>query len=648
MTRRERRASWGRWRDLWDRPSRSFLPLLFTDSAPIDLRILGRSLWRAALVGAGAGIIGVCFFALVEYLHSFLLETLAGYEPLRAHGETFARIGEPGAFRPWILCLLPAVGGLLCGLVTRLAPETRGGGADDIIDAFHHRGGVVRRRVIWVKLLASIASLGTGASGGREGPTLQISGALGSTVGRYLRVSARERRILLVAGMAAGVSAVFRTPLAAALLATEILYRDGMESDAIVPSVLASVVAYSISIAIFGESTLFAVPTHFPFVAAHLPLYALMAVLVSAGAIAFLALYRFTQRAARSLPGPEWLRPAVGGLLLGVSATGALMALGGWLVPEGQGLGILGGGYGAAQTAISGAPWVPSGWNAVVLLLLLAAAKALATSLSVGSGGSAGDFAPTLAIGGLLGGAFGLAAQIVLQDPRIHPGAFALVGMGVFYGAIAHVPLAALVMVCEMAGNYELLVPLMFALGIAFIALRKHSLYPSQVASARESPVHRDTFLLEMLEASRVGDLVQSGKPYTSFAPATTAQEMLQQLGESTWQDVFPVLEGETLRGLVAADALRVLAAEGPGSSWAVAADVMQPPITVTLDDDLRCASQRLIESALREIPVVDGEGRIVAFLDEAEIARVYLQAATRAEDAARSMQKMPTIRPPE
>lgn len=100
MTRRSRRASWGRWRGLWDRPSRTFLPLLFTDSAPIDLRILGRSLWRAALVGAGAGLIGVCFFALVEYLHSFLLETLAGYEPLRAHGETFARISEPGRFRP--------------------------------------------------------------------------------------------------------------------------------------------------------------------------------------------------------------------------------------------------------------------------------------------------------------------------------------------------------------------------------------------------------------------------------------------------------------------------------------------------------------------------------------------------------------------
>jgi CIC family chloride channel protein len=643
---RSRRASWARWRGLWDRPTRSFLPLLFTDSAPIDLRILGRSLWRAALVGACAGLIGVAFFALVEYLHSFLLETLAGYDPLRAHGETFAHIGERGHFRPWLLCLLPAAGGLLCGLVTRLAPETRGGGTDDIIDAFHHRGGVVRRRVIWVKLLASIASLGTGASGGREGPTLQISGALGSTVGRYLRVSARERRILLVAGMAAGIAAVFRTPLAAALLATEILYRDGMESDAIVPSVLASVVAYSISITVFGESTLFAVPSHFPFVAAHLPLYALLAVVVSAGAIAFLALYRFVQRVARSLPGPEWLRPALGGLLLGISATGALMALGGWLVPEGQGLGILGGGYGGAQTAISGAAWVPDGWNAVILFLLLAVAKMMATSLSVGSGGSAGDFAPTLAIGGLLGGAFGIAAQIVLHDPRIHPGAFALVGMGVFYGAIAHVPLAALVMVCEMAGNYELLVPLMFALGIAFIALRKHSLYPSQVASARESPVHRDTFLLEMLEAGRVRELVTTGTSYSSFAPATPAAEMLHQLRESTWQDVFPVLDGDTLCGLVAADALRVLAGEEASAGWAVAADLMQPPVTVGLDDDLRCASQRLIEAALREIPVVDGQGRIVAFLDEAEIARVYLQAATRAEDAARSMQKMPTIRP--
>jgi CIC family chloride channel protein len=299
--------------------------------------------------------------------------------------------------------------------------------------------------------------------------------------------------------------------------------------------------------------------------------------------------------------------------------------------------------------SISGADWLPGGWTAVSLLLLLAGAKALAASLTIGSGGSAGDFAPSLAIGALIGGAFGRAAQLGLGDPTIEPAAFALVGMGVFYGGIAHVPLAALVLVCELAGNYDLLVPLMLALGIAFVALRRQALYPAQVASARESPVHRDAHLLEALQAVRVGEVVAAGRDFVSFAPGTSSAEMLHRVGETTWQDVFPVVDaGGALCGLVSADALRVLAAEPSGAGWAVAADVMGPPITVGLDDNLRRAAERLVANQLREIPVVDGDGRIVGFLDESEIARVHLEAAARAEEAARSTARMPKIDSPE
>jgi hypothetical protein len=173
---------------------------------------------------------------------------------------------------------------------------------------------------------------------------------------------------------------------------------------------------------------------------------------------------------------------------------------------KGQGLGILGGGYGSAQVALSGANWFPGGWFGVELLLLLGVVKIVATSLTVGSGGSAGDFGPSLVIGGLLGGAFGRAAQLLLHDPRIDPGAFALVGMGIFYGGLAHVPIASLVMVCELAGSYDLLVPLMLAEGIAFVALRNRSLYHAQVPTKRESPAHRDDFLSTVLKSVHVSD----------------------------------------------------------------------------------------------------------------------------------------------
>ena len=287
----------------WQTQHRSILPLLFSDRATIDLRFVGRILFHAALVGIAAGLLGAAFFRAIEYVQQHLLVDLAGYVPLRAHGEIGVESGTVVRFRPWVLVLLPAVGGLLCGLLTRLAPEVRGGGSDAMIEAFHHRAGIIRRRVIWVKWLASLCTLGTGGAGGREGPTMLIGGALGSAIGRLLRVSTRERRILLVAGVAAGISAVFRTPLGAALLAVEVLYRDGFESDALIPSVLSSVVAYSIVITLFGESTLFSHASHFPFVPGHLWLFALLALCIAVLALLFLRVFHIVRGNTRSPAG---------------------------------------------------------------------------------------------------------------------------------------------------------------------------------------------------------------------------------------------------------------------------------------------------------------------------------------------------------
>lgn len=617
----------------WSKRNGSLLPIIFAETAPLDLRIVGRMLLHAALVGMAAGFAGAAFFGGLEYVQRLLLEDLAGYTALRAHGETFAAPSGPQHFRPWLLVLLPALGGLACGILTRWAPEARGGGGDAMIEAFHHHAGVIRRRVIWVKALASLCTLGTGGAGGREGPTMHIGGALGSLVASVLRVSVRERRILLIAGVAAGISAVFRTPLGAALLAVEVLYRDGYESDALIPSVLASVIAYSIVISIFGESTLLAHAPRFEFVPWQLPLFGLLALLVAALAAAFAAVLRHSKKLFAALPVPDWLRPGLGGLALGALCTPLIMLVGARVGTPGQGLGILGGGYGAVQTAISGADWLPGGWTSVQLLFLLAIVKLLAASITIGSQGSAGDFAPSLAIGGLAGGAFGRLMQLLIDDPRIDPGAFALVGMGVFYGGIAHVPLAALVLVCELAGNYDLLVPLMLAQGIAFVALRKRALYEAQVPTQRDSPVHRDALLIDILKAIQVKELMTHEREFISFAPKTSATEMLEHLGEAAEQDVFPVIDDGKLVGLVRADAMRVLAKERMVTPWVLAADVMQPPVLVHPDDDVRSATQRLIANGLREVPVVDERGAIVGFLDEREVAQIYLKAEARMDD---------------
>jgi CIC family chloride channel protein len=554
--------------------SREFLTAILKEATPVDLRIVGRTLLHAALVGVAAGLMGAAFFAALELVQRFVLELFAGYRVLRAAGETFVPELEAGhPFRWWLLLFLPAVGALGAGLVSQLAPETRGGGGDAMINAFHKQEGVIRTRVAGVKALASLLTLGTGGAGGREGPTMQIGGALGSWVGRLLAVSVAERRILMVAGVAAGISAVFRTPLGAALLAVEVLYRDDFESDALIPAVLASVTAYSVVIAIFGESTLFARAGHYPFIIKHLWLYGLLALLVTLAANVFLTSLRSVQRVSERLPLPGWAKPALGGGALGLFCVPIILFVGWRIGQPGQGVGLLGGGYGAVQLAITGATWMPGGWTGVGLLLFLCFSKIIASSLTIGTGGSAGDFAPSLVIGGLFGGAFGRAAQMLTGDPRIDPGAFALVAMGTFYGGVAHAPLSSLVLVCELAGSYDLLVPLMLAEGIAFVALRKKSLYHAQVPTRRESPVHH-TPSLDLLETARVAQVMRpcslSGVP------------------------------------------------------------VLPPEQRVSPEDDLRSATETLLKHKLREIPVIDGQGQVVGLLDEADVSRYYLQATTR------------------
>jgi CIC family chloride channel protein len=308
----------------------------------------------------------------------------------------------------------------------------------------------------------------------------------------------------------------------------------------------------------------------------------------------------------------------------------------------GQGLGLLGGGYGAVQMAITGADWLPSGWAATELLLALAFAKLCVSALTIGSEGSAGDFAPSLAIGGLLGGAFGRAAAILFPTGQIQPAAFALVGMGVFYGGIAHVPLSALILVCELAGNYDLLVPLMLALGISFVAMRRVSLYESQVATQADSPVHRNALLLEALRAVRVRDVLPPPRAFRTFAPNTQAIQMLGVIAEVEHQEVFPVVDANgKLAGLVMAAALRVIAVENEGAKWLLAADVMQPPVSVTLDNDLGAATERMLSNSLREIPVTDSTGLVLALLDEMDIAQWHVNAAATSQRTP-----LPTSRP--
>ncbi len=292
---------------------------------------------------------------------------------------------------------------------------------------------------------------------------------------------------------------------------------------------------------------------------------------------------------------------------------------------RGPGVGLLGGGYGAVQVAITGASGC-RGLDGVALLLLLCLAKIVAASLTIGSGGSAGDFAPSLAHRRPLRRRLRARGGAPARRPGDRPGRLRARRHGHFYGGIAHVPLGALVLVCELAGSYDLLVPLMLAEGIAFVALRKRTLYPAQVrpSAIRPSTATRSA---RRAQAIRVAELM-AGSPLRELrARHTRPRDARAHRRRDLAGRVSRARLGRADGGLVTADGLRVLANEGADLPWAIAADLMRPPVSVRPQDDLRLATERIVGEGLREVPVIDDRGVVVGFLDESDVATVDLKA---------------------
>jgi CIC family chloride channel protein len=408
-------------------------------------------------------------WALRICAHLFLGQ-FAGYRPpgLPEEGGVLRQVIGPHGL--WLIPVSTALGGLISGiLVYTWAPEAEGHGTDTVVKAFHRAGGFIRARVAPLKLVASAITIGSGGSAGREGPTALIGAGVGSIYATLTHRSDEQRRILVLSGMAAGLSAIFRSPIGAAFFAIEVLYGNmEFESGALFFTMLASVVAYAVNGLFVGWQPLF----YFPPMGGNLRLldYAWFAVLgVAGGMVATLlpvVFYRLRD-AFRSLPIPAALNPAIGGLGLG------LIAL---KFPY-----VLGGGYGWIQEAIDG-------HLVLKLLVILVFLKVIAFALTVSSGGSGGVFAPTLFVGAMLGGALASFAHLP-------PAMFVVVGMTATFGAAARVPIAALMMVTEMTGGYRLLPPAAFAVLTAYLIqtlisanLKYHSLYEAQVPGRAQSP----------------------------------------------------------------------------------------------------------------------------------------------------------------
>jgi chloride channel protein, CIC family len=468
-----------------------------------------RLLAETVILGVVGGLAAQLFTWALRICEHVFLGWLAGYRPpgLPQEGGVLRQVIGPHGL--WLIPLVTTLGGSLSGLlVYTWAPEAEGHGTDTVVKAFHRAGGFLRARVAPLKLVASAITIGSGGSAGREGPTALIGAGVGSIYATVAHRSDEHRQVLVLAGMAAGLSAIFRSPLGAAFFAIEVLYGSmEFEAGALLYTMLASVVAYAVNGFFVGWQPLF----YFPSTPSNLHAlnYAWFAVLgVASGLVATLlpvVFYRLRD-AFRALPFPPALNPAIGGLGVG------LLAL---KFPH-----ILGGGYGWIQEAIDGR-------IALKLLIILLFLKIIAFALTVSSGGSGGVFAPTLFVGAMLGGALSSFAHL--------PSAmFVVVGMTATFGAAARVPIASLVMVTEMTGGYRLLVPAAFAVLLSYLVqtqlsahLKYNSLYEAQVLGRAQSPsryIENVQLALKLLgtrqipQAARIGhidlvSLLDSGIP---------------------------------------------------------------------------------------------------------------------------------------
>jgi len=448
-----------------------------------------RLLLDALVMGIVGGLSAQVFTWMLRASQKIFLGWMAGYTPpgVPADGGVLHQVAGPHGL--WLIPLVTTLGGLISGaLVYGLAPETEGHGTDTVVKALHFTGGRLRARVAPIKMLASAITIGSGGSAGREGPTALIAAGCGSVYATWLKRSERERRLIVMMGMAAGLSAIFRSPIGTAIFAVEVLYSSiEFEAEGMLYCMLAAIIAYAVNGAFVGWQPLFAVPILTA--PTRVESYGWYILLGAASGIVGTILPELFYRMRdgfHALPIPAWLKPAVGGLIVG------LIAL---RLPQ-----VLGGGYGWIQQAIDGQ-------LALRLLLILLVAKMLALSLTVSSGGSGGVFAPSLFVGAMLGGSFAMLSH--------HPPAgMVIVGMAAVFGGAARVPLATLLMVVEMTGGYQLLVPAGLAVMLSYVLqvnlsrfFKYQSLYEAQVAGRSDSPSHRAEQVQTALRLLDSGDL---------------------------------------------------------------------------------------------------------------------------------------------
>ncbi|MFC1961194.1 chloride channel protein [Chloroflexota bacterium] len=576
----------------------------------------------AIIVGIGSGLGAVVFRWLIETAQWLFFDVGA---------QVFSFLGD------YYIIVIPALGGLIVGpLIYFFAREAKGHGVPEVMEAVALRGGRIRPRVAIVKSLASAITIGSGGSVGREGPIVQIGSTLGSTVGQVLGLSSERIRSLVACGAAAGIAATFNAPIAGTLFALEVILGEfhSMYFGAVVISaVIADVIVHILE----GSARAFIVPPYELASPAELLLYALLGVLAALISVVYAKGIYFAEDLFESWKRlPETIKPVVGGLLLGilgavmVAASQQVVALSaltfeteaGNLIPS-----VYGVGYEMLSPALLGQLTIGS---ALILLF----AKLLATGLTLGSGGSGGVFAPSLFLGAMLGVVFGSVVNMIFPAGVGPVGAYALVGMSALFAGASHAPATAILIIFEMTGDYDIILPLMLATVVSLIvsrAISTESIYTLKLARRGVRLQHgRD---IDLLESVNVTEAMTSAEAYGVVTLDMSVLELVNRF-ERTHLNGYPVIGEDHLVGMVTvSDVDQALLHYDLDELTVQDIATTQNLLVAYPDETLGVAMQRMSVRDIGRLPVVPrgGSYQLIGVLERDGIISAYRKAvATR------------------
>jgi CIC family chloride channel protein len=571
----------------------------------LDERQLSESgliMFTALIVGVGAGLGAVVFRRLIAGMQSLAYDGIGGLL---------------GGLKPFHLLIIPALGGAIYGpLIYRFAREAKGHGVPEVMEAVALRGGRIRPRVAFVKALASSICIGTGGSVGREGPIAQIGSALGSTIGQALNLSDERVRNLVACGAAGGIAATFNAPIAGSVFALEVILGQ-LHSVYFGAVVISAVTADVIAHAFEGDLQAFAIPYYTLVSPWELLLYTLLGVLSALAALSFTRLLYLSEDLWDDIPLPEYVKPVVGGVLLGV--VGILtFKLDGF--PR-----VFGVGYDSITQALFGELTM----RVTAALLLI---KLLATVLTLGAGGSGGIFAPSLFMGAMLGEAFGQVAHQLFPSVTAPSGAYALVGMAAFFTGAAHAPITAILILFEMTGDYRIILPLMLATVVSTLVSRAISQESIYTLKLSRRGIH-----LQQGQDIDVMQGVSVGEAMTTDVDVVTPDMSLQELADEfarTHHHGFPVVDKSgDLVGVVSIRDLDQALGSGSMEGKTVADVATTENVLVAYPHEpMWVALHRLGGRDVSRLPVIEGEGsnRLLGVVRRVDIIRAYNYAIVK------------------